>query len=202
MAVKSDVSVQDMDAAIANARAAIARHWGWFLGLGLVFALAGVAAIAFPLVSTVAAKIALGWIFMLSGLIAIIHAFSITRWGGVLLNLLIGSLYVIAGGYLAFFPFTGIITLTLLLAALFLAEGILQAVMAFRVRPHAGWGWLLLSGLIAVAAGALIALELPGSATWAIGLLVGINLISTGVSFIALALAGRKGVPPAASQAA
>lgn len=198
MAEKLDLSTQDMDAALAAARAAIAEHWGWFLGLGIVFLLAGIAAIAFPLLSTVAAKIALGWIFMLSGLVAVIHSFSISRWGGFLLNLLVGVLYVVAGGYLAFFPLTGIITLTLLLAALFLAEGILQAVMAFRVRPHEGWGWLLLSGLIAIAAGALIALELPGSATWAIGLLVGINLLSTGVSFIALSLAGRKAGPKAA----
>ncbi len=202
MAQRSELAAPDMDAAIAAARVAIAKHWGWFLGLGVLFVLAGVAAIAFPLVSTIAAKIALGWIFMLSGLIAIIHAFSIKQWGGVLLNLLIGALYVVAGGYLAFLPFTGIITLTLLLAALFLAEGILQAVMAFRVRPHEGWGWLLLSGLVAVAAGAMIALELPGSATWAIGLLVGINFISTGVSFVALALAGRKGLPPGSGQAA
>jgi len=61
-----------------------------------------------------------------------------------------------------------------------------------RVRPHEGWGWLLLSGLVAMAVGALIAAELPSSATWAIGLLAGVNLLSTGVSFIVLALAGRR----------
>ena len=98
-----------------------------------------------------------------------------------------------AGGWLAFFPFTGIITLTILLAALFLAEGVLEVILAFRVRPHEGWGWLLLSGLVAIAVGALIAAELPGSAVWAIGLLAGVNLISTGVSFVVLALAGRRG---------
>ncbi len=64
--------------------------------------------------------------------------------------------------------------------------------MAFRVRPHEGWGWLLLSGLVAVAVGLLIAAELPSSAVWAIGLLTGINLLSSGVSFIVLALAGRR----------
>jgi uncharacterized membrane protein HdeD (DUF308 family) len=64
--------------------------------------------------------------------------------------------------------------------------------MAFRVRPHEGWGWLVLSGLIAVAAGALITLGLPSSAAWALGLLAGINLISTGWGFLFLALAGRR----------
>jgi len=127
------------------------------------------------------------------------HSFSSPRWQGFLLGLLIGILYLVAGGWLAFFPLTGIITLTILLAALFLAEGVLEVIMAFRVRPHEGWGWLLLSGLIAVAVGVLIGMDLPSSATWAIGLLTGVNLLSTGVSFIVLALAGRRGNVPVAA---
>ena len=185
-------SRSDVDAAIATARAVIAERWGWFLALGIVLVLAGVAAIAFPLLSTIAAKIALGWIFLAGGAMLLIHAFSIKEWRGFLLELLIGVLYLVAGGWLAFFPFTGIITLTILLAALFLAEGVLEVIMAVRVRPHEGWAWLLLSGLVAVAVGVLIAYELPSSATWAIGLLAGVNLLSTGVSFIVLALAGRR----------
>jgi uncharacterized membrane protein HdeD (DUF308 family) len=185
-------SQADIDAALAAAKKAIADNWGWFMTLGILMVLAGVAAIAFPLLSTIAAKIALGWIFLLSGVLLVIHAFSIQQWRGFLLGLLLGVLYVVAGGWLAFLPFTGIITLTILLAALFLAEGVLEVIMAMRVRPHEGWGWLLLSGLVAVAVGALIAAELPSSATWAIGLLAGVNLLSTGVSFIVLALAGRR----------
>ena len=185
-------SQADVDAAIAAARRAIAERWGWFLALGIVLLLAGVAAIAFPLLSTIAAKIALGWIFLAGGAMLAIHAFSIKEWPGFLLGLLIGLLYLVAGGWLAFFPFTGIVTLTILLAALFLAEGVLEAIMAVRVRPHEGWGWLLLSGLVAIAVGVLIAYELPSSATWAIGLLAGVNLLSTGASFVVLALAGRR----------
>ena len=164
--------------------------------------LAGAAAIAFPLLSTIAAEIiALGSIFLAGGVMLLIHAFSIKEWRGFLTELVIGVLYLIAGGWLAFFPFTGIITLTILLAALFLAEGVLEVIMAVRVRPHEGWVWLLLSGLVAVAVGVLIAYELPSSATWAIGLLAGVNLLSTGISFIVLALAGRRigrGAPAAA----
>jgi uncharacterized membrane protein HdeD (DUF308 family) len=185
-------SQADIDAALAAARKAIADNWGWFMTLGILMVLAGVAAIAFPLLSTIAAKIALGWIFLLSGVLLVIHAFSIQQWRGFLLGLLLGALYVVAGGWLAFFPLAGIVSLTILLAALFLAEGVLEVIMAVRVRPHEGWGWLLLSGLVAVAVGALIAAELPSSATWAIGLLAGVNLLSTGVSFIVLALAGRR----------
>jgi uncharacterized membrane protein HdeD (DUF308 family) len=185
-------SQTDIDSALAAARAQIRDNWGWFLALGVVFVLAGIVAIAFPLLSTIAAKIVLGWIFIIGGMLMMMHAFSSLGWRGFLTSVLIGILYVIAGGWLAFFPFTGIITLTLLLAALFIAEGVLEMVMAFRVRPHEGWVWLLLSGVVAIAAGVLIALGLPNSATWAIGLLTGLNLLSTGVSFIVLALAGRR----------
>jgi uncharacterized membrane protein HdeD (DUF308 family) len=186
------LSRADIDAALAEARRQIADNWGWFLTLGLLLIVAGVAAIAFPLLSTIATKIALGWIFIVAGVVLVIHAFSIQGWRGFILGLLVGALYVVAGGWLAFFPFTGIVTLTLLLAALFLAEGVLEVMMAIRVRPHEGWGWLLLSGLIAIAVGVLIAAELPTSAAWAIGLLTGINLLSSGVSFVVLALAGRR----------
>jgi uncharacterized membrane protein HdeD (DUF308 family) len=195
------LSQTDIESAIEAARAQIQKNWGWFLALGIVFVLAGVAAIAFPLLSTIATKIFLGWIFLAGGVLMILHAFSASGWRGFLLGLLIGILYVVAGGWLAFFPFTGIITLTILLAALFLAEGVLEVIMAFRVRPHEGWLWLLLSGLVAAAVGVMIAMGLPSSATWAIGLLTGINLLMTGASFIALALAGRRGDVPAASVA-
>lgn len=195
------MSQAEVDAAVAEAKKQIAANWGWFLALGILLILAGVAAIAFPLLSTIATKIALGWIFLAGGIILVIHAFSASGWRGFLWSLLIGLLYLVAGGYLAFFPLTGIVTLTLLLAALFLAEGILEVIMAFRVRPQEGWGWVLLSGLVAIAIGVLITLELPSSAAWAIGLLAGINLISTGWGFVFLSLAGRRAgqsVPAAA----
>jgi uncharacterized membrane protein HdeD (DUF308 family) len=185
-------SQADVEAALADGRRYVAEHWGWFLTLGLLFIIGGILAIAFPLVSTIATKIALGWIFMIGGALLVVHAFSVSGWRGFLWSLLIGILYLVAGGWLAFFPFTGIITLTILLAAMFLAEGVLEVIMAVRVRPHEGWGWLLLSGLIAITVGLLIGASLPSSAGWAIGLLTGINLISTGWGFVFISMAGRR----------
>ena len=186
------ISQANIDSTIAAARRQIADAWGWFLVLGILLIIAGVASIAFPLLSTIATKIALGWIFLIAGALIVVHAFSIRQWQGFLLSLLIGVLYLVAGAWLAFTPFAGVVALTILLAALFLAEGVLEVIMGLRVRPHEGWGWLLLSGVIAIAVGVLIAAELPSSAAWAIGLLTGINLLSSGVSFAALALAGRR----------
>jgi uncharacterized membrane protein HdeD (DUF308 family) len=173
-------------------RREIATHWGWFLALGILLLVMGVAAIAFPFLSTIAAKIAIGWIFLVAGVVEVIHAFYVKRWTGFFWNLLIGLLYIVAGGWLAFFPLTGIVTLTIVIAALFIAEGMMEFIMGFRMRPHEGWGWVVFSGAVAVAAGLLIALGLPGSAVWALGLLAGINLLFSGWSFIYLALSGKR----------
>jgi len=198
--MSDQISRANVEGALAEIRQQVAAHWGWFLALGLVLILAGCAAIAFPLLSTVAVKIALGWVFLVGGIVMIVHAFSATQWRGLVWEVLLGALYIVAGAYLAFFPLTGIITLTILLAALFIVEGGLEISMALRVRPHEGWGWLLLSGLIAVAVGLLIAFGLPSSAAWAIGLLAGINLISTGWGFLFLALTGRRAAAATATR--
>jgi uncharacterized membrane protein HdeD (DUF308 family) len=186
------LSPASIEEKLIASRKLIAEKWGWFLALGIVLIIVGFAAIAFPFVSTLAAKIMLGWLFLIGGVVMVIHAFSAPAWQGFVWSLLIGILYVVAGGYLAFFPLTGLLTLAVLLVILFLAEGLFEVIMAFRVRPHDGWGFLLLSGIAALAVGVIIALDLPGSATWALGLLVGINLLFSGWSYIFLAMAGRR----------
>lgn len=186
------LSAADMGMGMMETRKLIADKWGWFLALGIVLIVAGLAAIAFPLFSTIAAKIMLGWLFLIGGVMLILHAFNAQAWQGFLWSLLIGILYAVAGGYLAFFPLTGLLTLAILLAMLFIAEGVFEVIMALRVRPHEGWGFLLLSGIAALLVGVLIGIDLPGSAVWALGLLVGINLLFSGWSYVFLALAGRR----------
>jgi uncharacterized membrane protein HdeD (DUF308 family) len=186
------LTLTDLELRLAETKRLIAEKWGWFLALGIVLIVAGLAAIAFPLLGTIAVKIMLGWLFLIGGVMMIMHAFQAPGWQGFLWELLVGILYAVAGAYLAFFPFTGLITLAIVLAVLFIAEGIFEVIQAFRVRPHEGWGFLLLSGLAALAVGVLITLSLPSSAEWALGLLAGINLIFSGWSYVFLALAGRR----------
>jgi len=196
------LSPADIEARFIASRRLIAEKWGWFLVLGIVLILVGFAAIVFPFVSTIAAKVVLGWLFLVGGVFLVIHAFSSQGWQGFLWSLLIGILYLVAGGYLAFFPLTGLLTLAFLLIILFAAEGIFEVIMAFRVRPHEGWGFMLLSGIAALAVAFLIAMDLPSSATWALGLLVGINLLFSGWSYVFLALAGRRAHEAGATAAA
>jgi len=172
-----------------STQAAITENKTWFYLLGILLILLGMAAVAFPFVTTIAAKIFLGWLFLIGGVIQIVHAFSTRAWSEFFLDLLIGVLYLIAGGWLAFFPLTGIVTLTVLLALMFIFQGVIEAGIAFRIRPHDGWIWMLLAGIVAVAVGVLLLAELPSSAAWAIGLLVGINLIMSGVAYLVLPMA-------------
>jgi uncharacterized membrane protein HdeD (DUF308 family) len=173
--------------------AAVAENRTWFTILGILLIVLGAIAIAFPFVTTIAAKIFLGWLFLIGGIVQIIHAFSTQRWSEFLLNLLIGVLYLLAGAWLAFFPLAGIFTLTVLLAAMFIVQGALEFGMAFRMRPQQGWVWMLVAGIVAVLAGLLILAELPSSAVWAIGLLVGINMIVAGCAYLFLPMAAEKG---------
>jgi uncharacterized membrane protein HdeD (DUF308 family) len=169
-----------------SAAAAISENRTWFTIFGILLIVLGGLAIAFPFVTTIATKIFLGWLFLIGGIVQIFHAFSTKGWSEFFLDLLMGVLFLIAGGWLAFFPLTGIITLTIFLAAMFLAQGIIEIVMAFRLRPLDGWGWMFLAGLVALAVGILILFDLPSSAAWAIGLLVGINLLMTGLAYLLL----------------
>jgi uncharacterized membrane protein HdeD (DUF308 family) len=196
------LSPADIEGRLMASRRLVAEKWGWFLALGIALILVGLAAIVFPFVATVAAKTVLGWLFLIGGIFMIIHAFQAPGWQGFLWSLLVGILYLVAGGYLAFFPLTGLLTLAFLLIILFAAEGIFEIILAFKVRPHEGWGFMLLSGIAALAVAVLIALDLPGSATWALGLLVGINLLFSGWSYVFLALAGRRAQESGATAAA
>jgi len=188
----TDTSNAELEARAQQIRYFVSHHRGWFLALGIVLVLVGMAAIAFPFLSTLATKIALGWLILFSGVVNIVHAFGTRGWRAFALNFLIGLLFLAAGAYLVFLPLGGIISLTILLAALFIVEGYLEIMMAIRLQREPGWLWVLFSGILAIAAGVLIGLQLPSSATWAIGLLTGINILASGLSFVFLALLGSR----------
>ena len=177
--------------AIKQATETIAKHSGWFLGLGILLVVIGSLGIIFPFIATLAAEIFFGWLLFIGGIFRLVQAFRTGTWSGFFLSLLIAAVFVIAGILLLAQPLTGILSLTIVLIALFLADGVLETIMAFRLRPMPGWGWLLATGVISIAIAILIWMQLPSSALWALGLLVGIGLIANGWSLIMLALQAR-----------
>lgn len=167
-------------------------HWGWLLALGLVQVIAGILAVGAPMIATMASAVFLGWLFVFSGVFQLIHAFRVRGWQGFTLHVLGGIIYTVAGLVLVATPMQGAVTLTLMLALFFVIEGVVRCAQALRLRPGHRWGWFLLGGLSGIVLGLLILSEWPASGTWAVGLMVGINLILSGSTLASLALAVRQ----------
>jgi uncharacterized membrane protein HdeD (DUF308 family) len=168
------------------------KKWKWFLALGILSIIVGIGAIAAPQIATLTVEVFVGWVLLFAGVIQIIHSFYSQRWGNFFLRAIGGILYLGAGALLLQYPIQGIITLTMLVAVIFFAEGIFKVITAIKIPPMSGKGWLVFSGIVSIALGLLIWAKLPSDAIWAVGLLVGINLIFGGTSMVSMALAVKK----------
>lgn len=164
----------------------IVENRGWFVGLGIALMVLGALAVLFPWFTTLAAELLVGVALLVGGIVMVVHAFNERSWGGVLWEALLGILYIVGGVYFLFFPSMGALALTVVLAAIFIVDGVLRAIMGVRLRPRGGWFWLVLGGVVSVALGVLLFAGLPGTALWAVGLLLGINLIFAGAAYLAL----------------
>jgi uncharacterized membrane protein HdeD (DUF308 family) len=167
------------------------RNAGWLVILGIVTVVAGFLSIGSPLASGLAVTFIIGIAMTIGGVARTIGAFSAGSFGQGALAFIGGILTFGAGMVLAGRPGIGLATLTLLLGGSLVVDGISGAVLAFRVRPEQGWGWLLFSGALGVVLGFLLLREWPLSGLWAIGTLVGINLISSGFSLISVGSVAR-----------
>ncbi|MBN8994701.1 MAG: HdeD family acid-resistance protein [Rhizobiales bacterium] len=170
----------------------VRKHSGWFIALGILFLIGGVFAIAMPFIAglTVAAVVAIVLVWL--GIVEIIHAFNVKSWGGFIWDLIIGLVMLIGGISMWVNPVVATVTLTLFIAATFIAKGVFQVILGFRMRPHDGWGWMVTAGVLDLIVGLIIWAKWPISAVWAPGTLVGISLIFTGWSYIMVAAAARR----------
>ncbi|QQA41818.1 HdeD family acid-resistance protein [Pelagovum pacificum] len=164
----------------------VREHKGRFRWLGIALIVAGALAVIFPLVASITAKIMVGWFLLIVGAVTLWHAFQSRSWREAILSGLVGVLQIAAGVYLAFFPLTGLIGLTLLLGVLFAFQGGIEIAMAMRARPTQGWVWMLVSGIASALLAIFLIAGLPGTALWAIGLLLGVNFLTSGFAFLAL----------------
>jgi uncharacterized membrane protein HdeD (DUF308 family) len=170
---------------------ALRRHWGWFLALGIALIVIGMLAISYPVPASEWAIRIYGILLLVAGAVEIASVFWARRWSGFFLHLLSGLLYLFVGEVLLEHPDLGMMVITLLLAVLFFAGGVVRVVLALSRRP-AGWGWSLLSGAISVLLGLMIWRQFPTSALWVIGTFVGIDLIFNGWSWVMLAVGLRQ----------
>ena len=177
----------------------IREHWGLFLAEGIILVILGLLAIIVPPIATIAVTIFLGWLFLISGIVGLVTTFWARHAPGFWWSLLSAVLAIAAGIVLLGWPIPGAVSLTLLLIAFFIIEGVLSILYAFEHKKELSgrWGWMLISGIIDLILAAIIWGGLPGTAAWALGLLVGINMLFGGSAMIAMAMHARSADPTA-----
>jgi uncharacterized membrane protein HdeD (DUF308 family) len=176
------------------AGAALREHWVLFLVEGVVLLVLGATAVALPPNATLAVTILFGWLFLVSGVVGLFTSFWMRHAPGFWWSLLSAVLGIVVGAMLLGSPLTGAFSLTLVLISFFLIEGVVSIMFALdHKRELSGqWGWMLMSGVIDLALAVMIFAGLPSTAAWAVGVLVGINMIFGGTALIAMALHARK----------
>jgi uncharacterized membrane protein HdeD (DUF308 family) len=184
---------QDLPALQAKVSAAIHEHWKAFLFEGILLVILGLAAMIVPPLASLAVTIFLGWMFLISGIAGLALTFWARQIPGFWWSLLSAVLALVAGIVLLAQPVQGTLTLTIVVGAYFLAEGVATIMYALEHRRELSqrWSWMLVAGVMDLLIAAVIIAGLPGSALWAVGLLVGINLLFGGASLIGMALAAR-----------
>jgi uncharacterized membrane protein HdeD (DUF308 family) len=169
------------------------EHWKLFLVEGIVLVVLGLIAIVVPPIATLAVELLFGWLFLLSGILGLITTFWMRNAPGFWWSLLSAVIGVVAGVLLLGWPLLGTLSLTAVLIAFLFAEGIVTLMYALEHRSALSgrWGWMLASGIVDLGLGVLLLVGLPGTALWALGLLLGINLIFGGWALIFMALHAR-----------
>ncbi|MBS8261821.1 HdeD family acid-resistance protein [Roseibium polysiphoniae] len=170
-------------------KAALKEGKSSLMWVGILMAIVGAIAIIFPFAATVTTNYMVGFLFLFSGALGVWHSFAIKGTGPFFGALLMGLITVVAGVFLLANPLEGILLLTLTVGIVFIFEGAYQIFAAFELRPTKGWGWMLVSAVISIAAGLLIVSKLPGTSLFVLGLIMGINFLSTGLSMIMLSKA-------------
>jgi uncharacterized membrane protein HdeD (DUF308 family) len=182
---------------IAGLNRALHQHWRTYLIEGIILLLLGVAAIVVPLVAGLGITILLGWLFLIGGVVGLIATFRARQIPGFGWSLLSALVSLLAGATLLWNPLIGLVSLTYVLIAYFVVDGVLSIVHAIQHRRKLSsrWEWMVFSGVVDLVLAGMILAGLPGAFAWALGLLVGIDLIFGGSSLVGMALAARHPVP-------
>ena len=177
-------------------RRMIHEHWGGFLTEGILLVVLGIAAILLPPLAGLATTVILGWLFLIAGVIGLVATFRARQAPGFAWSALSGVVAVLAGLALLWNPVQGLFTLTAVLTGFFILDGLFMIVFAIAHRREMSgrWEWLMFNGVLDLILAAVVISGLPGTLVWALGLLVGIDLLFGGVSLIAMALHARGSV--------
>lgn len=184
----------DTNSASDPLKRALHDHWRMYLVEGIVLVILGIGAIVLPLMAGLAVTVILGWLFLVGGIVGLVATIRTRGAPGFNWSLLSGIVAVAAGLVLLWNPLTGLVTLTYVLVAYFIADGIFIIALAISHRRElvGRWEWMLFNGIIDLILAAIIVSGLPGTLAWALGLLVGIDLVFGGIALIGIANAARR----------
>jgi uncharacterized membrane protein HdeD (DUF308 family) len=191
MSLNESTTNDDLQRSVVSA---IHAHWQLFLVEGVVLIVLGIAAIIVPVIATLAFTLVIGWLFLISGAVGLVTTFWMRNAPGFWWSLVSAVIAIAAGIILLLWPISGTVSLTLVLIAFFFVEGVATIMYAIQHRAQLShrWGWMLASGIVDLILAGIIFAGLPETATWALGLLVGINMLFGGTAMIGMALAARQ----------
>jgi uncharacterized membrane protein HdeD (DUF308 family) len=170
----------------------VARSGGWSIVIAILLILAGLAAICLPLLAGVAVSIAMGWLLLIAGIIHLVFGWHTRSAGAVIWKILVGLAYLFAAFWILDHPGRGLLTLTLVLAFYLFFEGIFEAVIYARLRRLRGSGWFLFDAIVTIILGIMILESWPVSSVWAVGTLIGISILFSGISRLSYATMARR----------
>ena len=170
----------------------VRKSLGWSIALSVLMIVAGLLAIVIPPAAGIAITVLMGWLLVFSGAAHLVFGWHTRSTGGLLWELVLGIVYIVAGVYLLWNPLLGMVSLTLALAIYLFAESILEFVLAVRLRPMPRSGWLFVDSIITLALAVIIWRTWPANAGWVLGLIVGFSMLFSGISRLMLSLAARR----------
>jgi uncharacterized membrane protein HdeD (DUF308 family) len=184
----------DLDRLQSTVTSSLHVHWRMFLIEGIILMILGLAAIVLPPLATIAVEVIIGWLLLASGIVGAIATFKMRHAPGFVWSLLSALLGIVAGVVLLRWPLSGAFSLTVILTVFLTIEGIMSILFALEHKRELSgrWGMMLVSGVIDLFLAGIIFAGLPGTAAWAIGLLIGINLVFGGTALISMALHARR----------
>jgi uncharacterized membrane protein HdeD (DUF308 family) len=170
---------------------------GFSIVLSILLIVCGFLAILLPIEMSFGVVVVVSWLLMISGVVQFIHAFRCVGVGDTVWKAIVAVLYFVAGLYLRFNLGLGVAALTLALIVFFVAQGLIDILVYLRTRKRGASSWLLLDGVITLILGLMIWRHWPSGSLWVVGLLVGINMITTGTTRLMLTVAVRRAIKAA-----
>lgn len=167
------------------------RHWGWILGLGILFLFLGCVGLGMVVGLTLVSMYFFGILLIISSITHVVDVFKHKEWKGIIWQALIAVLYLAAACLVLYDPFLASTLITAILASVLIVIGFTRFIMAIALRDSKGWGWLMLAGITAIILGCLILAQWPVSGLWVIGLFIAIEMIVNGWTYIFIALSLR-----------